>query len=116
MRPNTILDDIAPIIGFSATCRLAGHLGGKVVYVPKPGVDFTSESELAGILSRSEFNRLQEAFPGEKLTIPYETPFSSARRDRNMAAMLAANLPVTDVAAACECSNDTVKRFSRAKA
>jgi hypothetical protein len=72
---NTTLDDIAHVIGFSATLRLAAWFGdGSNLYVPQK----VEEGQLlVRLLGRAAAMRLSAEWPGETLYVPrlhnYET-------------------------------------------
>lgn len=65
---NTTLDDIAAVIGFSATLRLSAWFGnGNNLYVP----DTVEDGQvLVRLLGRSAAERLTEAFGREHLAVP----------------------------------------------
>lgn len=65
---NTTLDDIAAVIGFSATLRLSAWFGnGNNLYVP----DTVEDGQvLVRLLGRSVAERLTEAFGREHLAVP----------------------------------------------
>jgi hypothetical protein len=72
---NTTLDDIASVIGFTATLRLAAWFGeGSNIYVP---LNVAEDQMLVRLLGLSAARRLTEAWPGEHLAVPrpqeYET-------------------------------------------
>ena len=65
---NTTLDDIAAVIGFSATLRLSAWFGnGNNLYVP----DTVEDGQvLVRLLGRSAAERLTQAFGREHLAVP----------------------------------------------
>lgn len=94
---NTVLDDIATEIGFSATLRLAawyGNSSGVNLYVPP-----TAEAgqALVNLIGMSAAQRLAAAFGGEHLAIPLLTAYEDELRRRRIARLLAARHSWRDI-------------------
>lgn len=64
---NTTLDDIAGVIGFSATVRLAAHYGGRDLHVPLAINDSHPVCKLIGV---SRMQRLNSEWGGQRLSVP----------------------------------------------
>jgi hypothetical protein len=64
---NTTLDDIASVIGFSATVRLAAHYGGRDIYVP---VEVSELHPIAKLLGVARLTHLSREWPGHRLSVP----------------------------------------------
>lgn len=64
---NTTLDDLAAIVGFTATARLAAWFGGRNLYVPEQA---HPDSVLASLVGMSAAKRLSSEFGREHLAVP----------------------------------------------
>lgn len=64
---NTTLDDIAAVIGFTATVRLAAHYGGRDMNVP---VAVSDKHLIAKLVGMSALQRLHAEWAGERVTMP----------------------------------------------
>lgn len=64
---NSTLDDIASVVGFSATIRLAAHYGGRDLNVPKSVSELHPIAKLVGV---SALARLCAEWPGERVAVP----------------------------------------------
>lgn len=64
---NTTLDDIAGVIGFSATMKLSAWFGENNVYVP---VEIGPDQILVRLLGMPAAKRLTDTWPGEWLSVP----------------------------------------------
>lgn len=78
---NTTLDDIASVIGFTATMRMSAWFGERKVYVP---LEIGPDQILVRLLGMSAARRLTDTWPGEWLTVPrptqqYETDLQKRR-------------------------------------
>ena len=96
MLQSTLLDDLAPVIGFSATCALAVWYGGRMLYVPSryyPG------HPLARLIGPSALRRLVEEMGSEALKIPAAAGVDQMRRERRACEMFAEGRTTADVAA-----------------
>lgn len=101
MRPtmlqSTVLDDLAPVIGFTATCALAVWYGGRMLYVPSryyPG------HPLARLIGPSALRRLVEELGSESIKVPAAAGVEQMRRERQACEMYADGRSAADVAAA----------------
>lgn len=86
MSQNTTLDDIASVIGFSLTARLAAHYPGSKVWVPSAVSEHNVLTKLLGI---SAAKRLANSWPGEFLSIPKMTVVEVENRNAMILAMIA---------------------------
>lgn len=64
---NSTLDDIAAVIGFSATVRIAAHYGGRDLNIPRHVSELHPIAKLIGV---SALNRLHAEWQGERVTVP----------------------------------------------
>lgn len=79
MHPATILDDLASVIGYTATCALSAWYGGKTLYVPaKAGPDHP----MSRLIGESALRALVREFGSEILKIPGDHVAIRMRRDR----------------------------------
>lgn len=79
MLQASILDDIAPVIGFTATCALVAWWGDKNLYVPGK---FTVGHPLARVIGEPALRALVREFGDNTLAIPADVQTSRFRRDR----------------------------------
>ena len=66
-RKNTVLDDIAAIIGLRPTLILCAWWGGKNIVVPAVRPE---RSLLGRVIGETAVKRLFEAYPGEQIFVP----------------------------------------------
>ena len=64
---NTTLDDIAGVIGFTATVRLAAHYGGRDLHVP---INVSSEHPVAKLIGENRMGYLNREWAGQRLSVP----------------------------------------------
>lgn len=64
---NTTLDDLAPIVGFTATIRLTAYYGGKNMTVPKHVSD---KHVLAKLIGMSAAKKLSDEYAGCRFWVP----------------------------------------------
>lgn len=64
---NTSLDDLAGVIGLSATIRLAAMYGGRNLYIP---IEVGDEHMLARLIGGPAARRLAKEWPSKHLAIP----------------------------------------------
>jgi hypothetical protein len=92
---NTWLEDVAQVIGYSATARLAGWFGGSNLYIPK---EASEDHTLAKLLGVPVLRRLVDEYGGETIPIPIDVVRDDARRDRVILAMFTKGVSIRDVA------------------
>lgn len=64
---NTTLDDLAPIVGFTATVRLTAYFGGKNMTVPK---HVSEKHVLAKLIGMSAARKLSDEYAGCRFWVP----------------------------------------------
>lgn len=64
---NTTLDDLAPIVGFTATIKLSAYYGGKNITVPK---QVSEKHAIAKVIGLSAAKMLANEYPGCQLWVP----------------------------------------------
>lgn len=96
MLQSTLLDDLAPVIGFTATCALAAWYGGRMLYVPSR---YYPTHPLARLIGPSALRRLVEELGSEALKIPTAAGVEQMRRERRACEMYAEGQSAADVAA-----------------
>lgn len=96
MSKNTTLDDVAAVIGFTATAQLsAWFANGNYLYVP---ITVDEDSRLAKIIGISAAKRLSEAFPGEHLAVPRMSFYFRENRRFMIARMLEQEFSTGEIA------------------
>lgn len=83
---ESMLQRICDAIGFESTCELAGWMGGRTLYVPDVAV---SEHVIARIIGYDASVQLVAIFGGETITLPNGDSYFRARRNREVAGLLA---------------------------
>jgi len=92
---NTILEDLAALIGLRATVLLAAWWGGCNIVVPAKRPD---TSVIAKVIGEAPARRLSEAFGGEQLFIPRMNWFEEVRRARQVHNLRSRGIPDADIA------------------
>lgn len=95
-RLNSVLDDVACVIGYTPTRIMAAWWAGRTLYVParvRPG------HPLDVLLGRMAYMRLVRAFPEQYLSVPPLAEDMREIRDRQIADALARGEPDAAVAA-----------------
>lgn len=108
---NTTLDDIAAVIGFSATLRLVAWFGdGGNLYVP-----LTAEegSRLVRLLGISAARQLCLNWPGEHLAIPRLRDHEDDLRKRFVARMIEKGFGTREIASMQRMSERRVQQILR---
>lgn len=83
-RLNSIVDDIAGEIGYTAASALVDWFGGGYLYVPK---EFSEKHPISLVIGDLGLRRLIKAYAGESLAIPYDFGREKDRRDRLIAVL-----------------------------
>lgn len=96
---NTTLDDLAAIIGFTATVRLSSWFGGKNLYVPK---SVEPDGALAALVGMSAAKRLSAEFGYDHLAVPSLATALREGRYAKMCEMMANGRSMGEVALAME--------------
>lgn len=111
---NTTLDDIAGVIGFTATLRLAAWFGGGAngnnLYVPEKVED---DQLLVRLIGRSAAERMARAFPREWLTVPRPTSYDDDLRRWRIATLLERGMSTRQVASFEKISERRVQQICR---
>ncbi len=102
---ETTLDDIASVIGYTATRELRAWYAGRTVYVPQR---VAADHPLAVLLGLPTLRALVGAYAGEGLKVPTDADDQRAVRDRRIAEMLAAGARVAEIAVAVDLSERRV--------
>jgi hypothetical protein len=110
MQPSA-LDDIAPIIGYTATRRLVAWFPGRELHVPAK-VD--EAHPLVLVIGYPAFCRLVAEFPGTRLYVPTEEHERRVFRERQIAELVAAGVLATaQIAAAVGLTERRVQQILR---
>lgn len=92
---NTTLDDIASVIGFSATLRLVAWFGDSGnLYVPE---DPDESSLLARLVGLPCAQRLAASWPGEHLNVPRLSDYEVDMRRGAIAKMLTGGMTTREI-------------------
>lgn len=83
---SSMLQRICDAIGFEGTCELAGWMGGRTLYVPDVA---DQEHVIAKIIGYDASVQLVASFGGETITLPNGDAYFRARRNREVAGLLA---------------------------
>lgn len=108
---NTTLDDVAAVIGFSATLRLAAWFGdGGNLYVPET---VTEQQVLSKLIGFSAAKRLSENWGGEHLALPRLRAYEDDVLRRVVGRMLEKNFSSREVAVHMRISERRVQQIAR---
>lgn len=108
---NTTLDDIASVIGFSATLRLVAWFGdGNNLYVPVAPEEGQLLTKLIGITAA---RRLCETWPGEHLAVPRLRDHEDDVRKRLVARLLEKGFSTREIAGLQRVSERRVQQICR---
>lgn len=108
---NTTLDDVAAIIGFSATLRLAAWFGDRGnVYIPEraaPG------QVVVRLIGQSAAQKLCDAWGGEHISLPRLRAYEEDVRRRNIGRMLEHHFSTREVAMYMRMSERRIQQVAR---
>lgn len=108
---NTTLDDIASVIGFSATLRLVAWFGdGTNLYVPLVAED---DCLLARLLGLPMAKKLCETWPGEHLAVPRLRDHEDDVRKRFVARTIEKGFGTREIAGMLRVSERRVQQILR---
>lgn len=108
---NTTLDDIAAVIGFTATVRLSAWYGaGNNLYVPDKVED---DQVLVRLLGRSAAKRLTQAFGREWLAVPRIVGYEEDTRRQRIGRMLEKGFSTREVSRHERISERRVQQLCR---
>jgi|GEM_PF-2265218 len=110
-RPNSTLDDIAPVVGFSATLRLSAWYGdASPLYVP---ATVAEHQMLVRLLGQSAAQRMAQEFGGECLAIPRISSYTEDCRRHKVAVLAARGFGMREIARMTELSERRVQQICR---
>lgn len=108
---NTTLDDVAAVIGFSATLRLAAWFGdGGNLYVPERVAE---EQVLSKLIGFSAAKKLSENWGGEHLALPRLRAYEDDVLRRVVGRMLEKNFSSREIAVHMRISERRVQQIAR---
>lgn len=108
---NTTLDDIAAVIGFTATTRLAAWYGnGNNLFVPAMVED---GQVLVRLIGRSAAERLSGEFGGDWLAVPRLTNYDEDVRRHRISCMLSKGFSTREVSRHERISERRVQQLCR---
>lgn len=108
---NTTLDDIASVIGFSATLRLSAWFGDGVnLYIPGEAAEGQLLPRLIGLPAAK---RLSEEWGNEHIAIPRLKAYEVDLRRRLVGRMLEKNFGTREIAAHMRISERRVQQICR---
>lgn len=99
MLRSTLLDDLAAVVGYSATCALCAWWGGRTLYVP---ARYSPAHPLARVIGPSALRRLVAEFGSEALSVPSDAGVAQYQRERRACEMYADGCTALEVAAALQ--------------
>ena len=110
-RTNTTLDDIAAVIGFSATLRLSAWYGnGNNLYVPN---NVEEGQVLVLLIGRSAAQRLTEEFGGGHLAVPRIVSYEEDCRRQRVATLLTRGFSTREVSRFEKVSERRIQQICR---
>lgn len=97
VRQNSSLDDVAAVIGFTATLRLVAWYGdtNAQVYVPETAVE---DHEFARLIGLAAFRRLAEEWGGQHLAFPTLDAYEEDCRNRLVKQLLERGMSPREIA------------------
>jgi hypothetical protein len=108
---NTTLDDVAAVIGFSATLRLAAWFGdGGNLYVPEK---INADQVLARLIGVSAAQRLCDEWGGEHLALPRLTAYEDDVKRRVVGRMLEQGFSTREVSTHIRMSERRIQQIAR---
>lgn len=94
-RSNTTLDDIAGVIGFTATLRIATWYGGQNLYVsPTPD----ESMQLVRLIGMPAAQRLAAEWGGERVAVPTMWAYEEDQRNRLVGNLLKRGISTKEIA------------------
>lgn len=108
---NTTLDDIAAVIGFSATVRLSAWFSnGSSLYIPEI---VTDDCLLVKLVGKSAAERLSKEWPKKLLWIPTMSVYDELRRRRMICRMLEQKFGSKEIARTIGMSEKRILQITR---
>lgn len=105
---NTTLDDIAPVVGFSAAVRLSAHYGGRDLHVP---AEFNSEHPISRLIGDARMKALVTEWGGGRLSIPTLAAIRAETRDAKVLSLLLRGVDCYAIANVTEIGYRRVKQL-----
>ena len=94
---NTLLEDIAIQIGFSATVKITAIYGGGFIRIPKK---CSKSHPLVKLIGESAFKKLQELYPdGDAIHVPNLSEFERLRNIKTASKLAIRGVSSTEIAA-----------------
>lgn len=94
-KSNSVLEDVAVEIGYTATAALVDWFGGGNLHVP---LKITPDHVLAKVIGMAAANRLAKAWGTEVLALPSGYQREMDRRDRLIGALILKGMSLTAIA------------------
>lgn len=108
---NTTLDDLAAVIGFSATVRLSAWFSnGSSLYIPEI---VTDECLLTKLVGRPAAERLSREWPKKLIWIPTMSSYDELRRRRMICRMLEQKFGSKEIARTIGMSEKRILQITR---
>lgn len=108
---NTTLDDIASVVGFSATLRLVAWFGDSGnLYVP---VQLVEDQLLVRLIGMAAAQRLTDAWPGEHLNVPRLSDYETDMRRGAIGKMLENGMSTREISHMFHMSERRVQQICR---
>ena len=108
---NTTLDDIASVVGFTATLRLSAWFGEEGnLYVPQKAEE---GQLLVALLGMSAAQRLSEEWPGEHLAVPRPKQYEIDFQRKQVTRLIERGFTTRQVAHWLRCSERRVQQYLR---
>lgn len=107
---NSTLDDIAGIIGFSATIRLAAHYGGRDIHVP---LEVSDMHPIAKLIGKNRLAHMHAAWAGQRIAVPSLGVAEVEQRNARILNMLLHDMSVFNVARLIGVSDRRVQQMRR---
>ena len=108
--PNTIVEDICAVIGYSATVRLVAWFGGDYLRIPD---QYNPDHLLAKVIGRPAFKRLVEAMGGHSMFVPNDSFREQAHQMKCIYHLLRDGCSCRAIAAATNLSSRQVVNIRR---
>ena len=108
---NSTLDDIAAVVGFSATLRISawfGELGN--MYIPQKAEE---GQLLVALLGLKTAQRLSDEWPGEHIAVPRPKQYTTDLRRKQVSMLLEKGFSTRQVAHWLGCSERRVQQMMR---
>jgi hypothetical protein len=109
-RSNTTFDDLAGVIGFTATLRLAVWYAGQNLYVPaKPD----ESMHLVRLIGMPAAQRMSAEWSGERIAVPTMWAYEEDQRNRLVGELLKTGSSVKDIARAMGMTERRIQQIRR---